>query len=242
MKILFSPSEGKIMPNASFSKTSVKLESSVIDSALKAYQTYLKSASEAEIAKLFGSKRIDLEVLNLCQNCHSAPTIEAIKLYSGVGYKALDFNSLESSAKSYILKNLYIFSNLFGAIRADYKLPFYNLHQGCGVGAFSLNALYKALKVELDKMFCEAEVIDLRAEAYIKAYGLDSKHYIAQFLKQGKKISHYAKHYRGIYARAMAQGNITKGADLEHLEIPNLALIDIKCAKNATILTYEAKI
>lgn len=241
VKILFSPSEGKNKPQNT-TKTSHNTLSHILDSqAVREYITFLQTASESEIASLFGSKILDMYDFALSQNLPTSPRVEAIKLYSGVGYKALDFESLDFKAQSYVRENLYIFSNLFGAVRADEPLPYYNLHQGKGTGAFSLKNLYKDLKAKIDKILCGEEVLDLRAEAYIKAYKCECarQYYQIVFLKNGKKVSHYAKFYRGIYARALAQKGISHLDELVRLKIENLHLCEQQHAQNATILTYE---
>ncbi len=296
MKILFSPSEGKIIPSDRISQSGdsqvFQIESDAVSlaakEAVKQYIAFLQSGDESEITTLFGSKKLDLDELALAQNCLSSPRIEAIRLYNGVGYKALDFESLDSQTKSYMRENLYIFSNLFGMVRADtllpyynlhqgkgkgafalktlYKnlkpsideilendevldlraradtlLPYYNLHQGKGKGAFALKTLYKNLKPSIDEILENDEVLDLRAEAYLKVYQVDKcKHYTqVVFLKNGKRVSHYAKHYRGIYARVVAQKGVDSSRELEHLAFDELSLYDKKAFENATILTYE---
>lgn len=249
MKILFSPSEGKIIPSDRISQSGdsqvFQIESDAVSlaakEAVKQYIAFLQSGDESEITTLFGSKKLDLDELALAQNCLSSPRIEAIRLYNGVGYKALDFESLDSQTKSYMRENLYIFSNLFGMVRADTLLPYYNLHQGKGKGAFALKTLYKNLKPSIDEILENDEVLDLRAEAYLKVYQVDKcKHYTqVVFLKNGKRVSHYAKHYRGIYARVVAQKGVDSSRELEHLAFDELSLCDKKAFENATILTYE---
>ncbi|HCD72999.1 YaaA family protein [Helicobacter typhlonius] len=241
IKILFSPSEGKNKPQNT-TKTSHNALSHILDSqAVREYVTFLQTASERDISAIFGSKILDMHDLALSQNLFASPKIEAIRLYSGVGYKALDFESLDFKAQSYVRENLYIFSNLFGAVRADTLLPYYNLHQGKGVGAFSLKNLYKDLKAKIDKILCGEEVLDLRAEAYIKAYKCECarQYYQIVFLKNGKKVSHYAKFYRGLYARSLAQKNIKSLENLENLRFDFINLSDVVITQNATILTYE---
>lgn len=247
MKILFSPSEGKIKPTKH--QDSSKLQAYLAKSpptqeALQAYLHFLSSASEEQICHIFGTKTLSLDDLSLTQNLLSSPHTEAICLYNGVGYKALDFASLPQNSKDYLFNRLLIFSNLFGAINANMPLPYYNLHQGKGKGAFELKNLYKALKKSLEELLAPYEVLDLRAQAYIKAYEpskTPQSHYQVQFLKNGKAVSHYAKFYRGIYARAMALNNIQNLAQLESLRIQNLALISKEVVKNISILTYEVQ-
>lgn len=241
IKILFSPSEGKNKPQ-NMAKTLYNASSCILDSqAVREYMAFLQTASEKEIASLFGSKILDMRDLALSQNLFVSPRIEAIRLYSGVGYKALDFENLDSKAQDYLYKNLYIFSNLFGAVRADEPLPYYNLHQGKGIGAFSLKNLYVNSKAKIDEILSGEEVLDLRAEAYIKAYKCEyaKQYYQIVFLKNGRKVSHYAKFHRGIYARAIAQKAISHLDELLTLEIENLHFCKKEYIQNATILTYE---
>lgn len=248
MKILLSPSEGKIIPSRISKGEDIQVFqtqsgaiSLAVQKAVKEYVAFLQSGDESEIATLFGTQKLDLDELALAQNCLSSPCIEAIRLYNGVGYKALNFESLDSQAMAYMREHLYIFSNLFGMLRADTPLPYYNLHQGKGKGAFALKTLYKNLKPSIDELLEQDEVLDLRAEAYLKVYQVDKcKHYTqVVFLKNGKRVSHYAKHYRGIYARVVAEKGVDSSRELEHLAFDELSLCDKKAFENATILTYE---
>ena len=242
MKIFFAPSESKNIPHNSPYCLNSYIADTLHSNALNAYLQFLQKASESEIMAVFGSKSLDLQDLALCQNLLQAPTLEAIRLYSGVAYKALDFESLESAAQEYIRENLYIFSNLFGMVRADEPLAYYNLHQGKGREVFALKTLYEGLKPALDIFFQDCEVLDLRAEAYIKVYPLKHCKISAQvvFLKNGKKVSHYAKFYRGLYARAIAQQGISSIEQLAGLKLDSLKLLSTQHSQNATILTYEA--
>lgn len=247
MKILFAPSEGKVIPqdlHKSHLHKALGEDSCLlppIRAALEAYREYLMHAPESKIATLFGSKALDMHTLALCQNILNTPRIQAIELYNGVAYKALDFEHLDTRAKAYICENVYIFSNLFGAVQAGEYLPYYNLHQGKGVGAFELKTLYRGLKAYLDAHFKDSQVLDLRPEIYMKAYSPSVHCHKVEFLKNAKKLSHYAKFYRGLYVRTLAQMGITSTSELEKLEFPSLKLIDFKQLQNATILTYDIR-
>lgn len=259
MKILFSPSQSKNIPqdmcDCADSIESIKNTESAkafnvpyaITShrAIESYLDFLRNASDTEIANIFGHKTLaskqDIKHLALCQNCLSSPRLEAISLYNGVAYKALDFHTLSAQAQDFIRTHLYIFSNLFGVVRADVALPFYHLYQGRGKGAFALKALYKDISLRIDEVLRGCEVLDLRAEAYINVYKpMDCKsYYQVIFLKNGKKLSHYAKYYRGLYARHIAMSQIRALKDLEYLHIDSLTLRECIYKENATILTYE---
>lgn len=212
MQILFSPSEAKLSPeeitNASTTKKSI-LEDSLWggqvarNANINAYLNALEESSE--LTKIFGTKRVDMDMLASCLELANAPRIEALKLYSGVAYKALDFASLEKKAQDFLLESTLIFSNLFGLVRGFDPLPYYHLNQNYRSKNLSLNALYKAQRDEISA-FLDKIIIDLRAGVYIKAYPLKSAnfyqpHYI---LPIPKGTSHQAKLYRGLALRELA--------------------------------------
>ena len=212
MQILFSPSEAKLSPeeitNISTTKKSI-LEDTLWggqvarNANISAYLNALQKSSE--LTKIFGTKRVDMDMLTSCLELANAPRIEALRLYSGVAYKALDFASLENKAQDFLLESTLIFSNLFGLVRGFDPLPYYHLNQNYRSKNLSLNALYKAQRDEISA-FLDKIIIDLRAGIYAKAYPLKSAnfcqpHYI---LPIPKGTSHQAKLYRGLALRELA--------------------------------------
>lgn len=245
-KILFSPSEGKIYPSHHQRDYSSLFDLSFVsDKALKAYMAMLQTESEERICAVLGSKKIDLEELSLLQNLYNAPRVESIRLYNGVAYKALGFEELDSQTKHYLYERVYIFSNLFGVLKAKDLIPYYNVHQGKGFGDFGLKKIYQDTKALLDKEFSQGTILDLRAEAYVKVYPICKKpasdYYQIVFLKNGKKVSHYAKWYCGVYLRTLAIHQINNLENLLALEIPYLKYCGEKITQNATILTYDVQ-
>lgn len=212
MQILFSPSEAKLSPEEITNISTTK--KSILEDALWGGQVarnaninaYLNALQESsELTKIFGTKRVDMDMLASCLELANAPRIEALKLYSGVAYKALDFASLEKKAQDFLLESTLIFSNLFGLVRGFDPLPYYHLNQNYRSKNLSLNALYKAQRDEISA-FLDKIIIDLRAGVYVKAYPLKSAnfcqpHYI---LPIPKGTSHQAKLYRGLALRELA--------------------------------------
>ncbi len=249
MIILFSPSEGKNPPQ----DTSLNTKDTQIDAlfsnakykqkAIDSYIQALKQCDNATICKIFGTKTLKLEDLSLCQNLLKTPRMPAIELYSGVAYKALDFKNLSADSQHFLLYNVFICSNLFGFVRAGDNLPFYNLHQNKGFGAFELKAIYKAQKENMDSFLVDKAVLDLRAQAYIKVYEPEIPHLRAEFLHNGKALSHYAKHYRGLYLKELskhyAKDSHLNLKNLEHLTFQNLTLKDINHKNHIKTLVYE---
>lgn len=174
---------------------------------INAYLEILRQANHSELAKIFGTKRVNLDVLSACLEMLHSPRIEALRLYRGVAYKALDFESLEAGAQDFLRKSTLIFSNLFGVVRGGDRLPYYHLNQNYRSEKLSLQSLYNAQRREIDTLLDSAEIIiDLRAGVYVKAYPLKARpHYI---LPIPKGTSHQAKLHRGVALRNLATASL----------------------------------
>lgn len=213
MKILLSPSESKWNPAEIIGDD--KCGASLLDDVMwggknarnahiQAYLSTLQNALDDELCKVFGTKVLSLETLKLCSEILSSPRIQAIELYNGVAYKALDFGSLDSSAQGFLLDSVLITSNLFGLVRASDRLPFYHLNQNYRSSTLSLRKIYQAQQEEIDGLLsAEANeiIIDLRAQVYVKAYPIKLPHYT---LNLPSKVSHQAKYHRGLALRELA--------------------------------------
>ena len=206
MKILLSPSETKIFPQTS-NTNSINTDKmwGGFQARICHAQNYLKklqTSPDTELQKIFGKKNIPLDYLSLAQQLFSSPTIEAIKLYNGVAFKALEFATLTPKQQDFILENVCIFSNLFGMVRAKDLLPYYHLNQNYSSDELSLKLIYAKQKDDIDSFLQDEEIIDLRAGIYIKAYPINAPHWI---LKLPKNSSHQAKLHRGLALRQLAQ-------------------------------------
>lgn len=245
MKILFSPSEGKNSTKIISKEDSFDFLDTLAVGGEELKQNVFRyieilSSEDSVLCKLFGSKNLNsksiLDEMSLCSNMGKSSRIEAIRLYDGVAYKALDFSHLSSNSQEYIFKNVLIFSNLFGMVRADDGLPFYKYNQNFKYNDFGLAQFYKKLTPKIDRYLQDEKILDLRAEIYIKAYEIKGEHTRVEFLKNGKKVSHYAKYYRGIYLKELSE---KQSDNLEDMQIKDLELIDVKHHKNITTLIYE---
>ncbi len=240
MKIFFSPSEGKHKPHIQNADQKLQLESligyRIIQEFLKSYLEFLKQGDDFEICKLFGSKKIDLDILELCTKILDSECMQAIRLYNGVAYDVLSFDHLELSAQEFLYQRVYIFSNLFGAVSARSVLPFYKFNQNYKNKNLGISLLYSKLKEALDEEFGQEDILDLRAEIYIKSYESRGRVLRPVFLKNGKKLSHFAKYYRGVMLRSIAKAQIDDLDLIEGMAIKDLKCIDrsIKKSKNAS--------
>ncbi|PAF48515.1 hypothetical protein BKH46_01005 [Helicobacter sp. 12S02634-8] len=261
MKILFSPSEGKRHTEISRAQADFSFLDDLPSKgeALRAHiarYRELLNQDDTIIAKMLGFKHLGsqgaMDELLLCTHLGKTSTIEAIRLYDGVSYKALDFENLPQRAQEYVLGHTLICSNLFGLVRASDKLAFYKCNQNFKFQDFSLQTLYKRLAPIIDVYLGDALILDLRAEIYIKAYPLKGRNIRIEFYQDGKKISHYAKYYRGLYLRALSlEMSSLKGErieemeperiemQLERLEIQGARLAKKDSHHNTTTLVYQ---
>ena len=239
MIVLFSPSEDKNFiykenHNKSFDFLNHLLFSDLSThrlEILKKYIDFLKQSPSSDLARIFGLKSLkNLDLLSACSNIDCANTIESIYLYSGTAFKALDVESMSKAGLDFVKNNVIIFSNLFGAIRAKDRIPYYKLKQGESFLNIDINDIYKGFDGFLDNHLKNKKILDLRAGFYTKAYKINTAHTKIEFIKNGKKATHYAKFYRGLLLRNLAiNGEI----------LYPFKLISSKISGFTTILEYE---
>jgi cytoplasmic iron level regulating protein YaaA (DUF328/UPF0246 family) len=164
----------------------------------------------------------------------------AIKRYDGVAYDYLDFNSLHAKAKEYLKSNAIIFSNLYGPILGGDTIANYKVKQANNIGEFVPDKFYKdRFSYQLDLYLGNSDILDLRAGYYDKFYEVKKPYTTLKFLKEGKVVSHWAKAYRGLVLRAVAQNNISSMKEFMALEIDGLSVTEIKVIKNKTEIIYD---
>ena len=239
MKILLAPAEVKLdggnhipicKENFSFPNLYIKrLE------VLEDYEKLLKDSTLEELSKWFGLKNIK-DVKKYSKSLKDKPTMKAITRYTGVAFEALGYNNLNSNAQEYIDNNVLIFSNLFGVLKAKDNIPDYKYKQGSKLPNIDVEKHYKeSIKDTLDK-YLDDEVIDIRAGYYDKFYKPTTSTITYKFLKDGKVVSHWAKHYRGLLLKQLATNNIENFTQLMNLEIDGLQLVEIQEKKNIKTL------
>lgn len=244
MKILYSPSEAKsikspfkgtLKDNLSFENLYKKrLE------VVKKYDHFLKNSPIKDVSKILGLKK-EIEI-NTYKNMDilSGDLELAILRYSGVGFNYLDFSSLDDNAKGVLFDSFLIFSNLFGPLKADDKIPLYKLKQGETIGGFEPSKHYKThFSSALDEWIGDDLLVDLRAGFYEKFYTPKVPKISMKFLKNGRAVSHYAKAYRGVVARALVSHNPKNEKELNHIEIPNLSIAHIEKKGKNSLYIYD---
>ena len=244
MKILLAPAETKIKGGDSlpYNKNNFYFKSfhNLRDEIVNEYEQLLKNSSIEELSKWFGLKNLK-ECERYAKSILTKPTIKAIRRYTGVAFEALGYELLSKSEQQYCDNNVILFSNLFGVLKADDLIPDYKFKQGNELSNIDVIKRYKEdIKLELDT-YLKDEVIDLRAGFYDKFYKPTAPTITYKFLKDGKVVSHWAKYYRGLLVKALAQNNITSFAELMNLNIDGLKLIEIQEKKNVKTFIMEIK-
>lgn len=242
MKILFSPSEGKSQGGngAPVNQESFFLQS-LYETRLipvREYQAFVDSASTDELKKIFGTKD-DQVVDRFKKDIFSLPTQKAVERYVGVAYDYLQYDSLDAQAQHYIDENVIIFSNIFGPIKAGDMIPEYKFKQGSKLPDFSIENYFKEHFTPALDAYLQHDIIDLRAGFYEKFYTIKAPYLTFKFLKEGKVVSHWAKAYRGIILKTLAQKGIDTIDQFMKTPVPGLNLIDIKTIKNKTEILFE---
>ncbi len=164
----------------------------------------------------------------------------AVERYQGVAYDYLEYEKLDNIAKEYVKKNTIIFSNLYGPIYAGDMIANYKVKQGNKIGDIEPDKYYKdRFTYQLDLLLTDDDILDLRAGYYDKFYKPNKPYTTLKFLKNGKVVSHWAKAYRGLVLKAVANANVKNMNEFKKLEIDGLNIHEIKTIKNKTEIVYN---
>ena len=142
----------------------------------------------------------------------TAPTLPALRRYTGVLYDALDVDSLRGAEASRADARLAVGSALFGLLRAGDRIPAYRLSATSKLpGSPALATRWRpALERALAEMAHRELVVDLRSGAYVGLGRLDAAIRVDVVAEKpdGTRavVSHFNKAHKGRLARALAAG------------------------------------
>jgi len=148
-------------------------------------------------------------------------SISAALAFKGEVYRALDAETLNVEAQTYLNENIFLLSGLYGMLRPTDAIMLYRLEMGSKLDVNGSKNLYGFWKEILTPFFnsklSEDEfILNLASNEYAKV--LDKKKLKVPLIevefqdyKDGKlkKIMMYFKHARGAMARFCAENNIT---------------------------------
>ncbi|XPV68714.1 MAG: YaaA family protein [Halarcobacter sp.] len=203
------------------------------------YEDFINNSTIEELSSWFGLKKLE-DVAKYKTSLKDKPTMKAINRYSGVAFDALAYNSLDKRIQNYIDENVVIFSNLFGPLLAKDLIPDYKYKQGAKLPNINVEKFYMDNFTEKLDDFVADEVIDLRAGFYEKFYKVKKANVLTfKFIKDGKVVSHWAKHYRGKVLQEIAKNGIKNHSEFMNMQIPGLKLKEIQEKNNIRLLIME---
>ena len=184
--------------------------------AIAADLVALSSDREAAMAALKLGPKLAAEV-DANAELLSSPTMPALDRYTGVLYDALDAPSLPASARG----RLAVGSALFGVVGGLDMIPRYRLSggsklprrdaSGSGAGAEGSKLTEPAPTMRArwgaaitDALADEPFVVDLRSGAYLNLGKVPGAVTATVVTTEGKVVSHFNKHHKGLLARALA--------------------------------------
>ena len=119
-------------------------------------------------------------------------------------------------------------------------MKYHKLHQGEAIEGFKPEGFYKeAFSNAIDDWIADEPLLDLRAHFYEKFYQPKNAYMSMKFLKGGKVVSHFAKAYRGVILRRIAQLRPNSEEALQHIEFENLRIVEIHRKKLMQEYVYE---
>lgn len=142
----------------------------------------------------------------------TAPTLPAIRRYTGVLYDALDIESLRATEATRAGARLAIGSALFGLVRALDPIPAYRLSASSKLpGRPALATRWRpVLEPVLADLAARQLVVDLRSGAYVGLGRLASAVRVDVLAEHpdGRRsvVTHFNKAHKGRLARALASG------------------------------------
>jgi cytoplasmic iron level regulating protein YaaA (DUF328/UPF0246 family) len=114
-------------------------------------------------AQILGLGPKNMDYLESNRALLDSATLPAIERYTGVVFDALDYASLSDSSRAVAHQSLWIFSALFGPLRATDPIPRYRLSFDTRIPGESLKARWLP---QADRMWADTFTIDLRSEGY----------------------------------------------------------------------------
>jgi cytoplasmic iron level regulating protein YaaA (DUF328/UPF0246 family) len=139
----------------------------------------------------------------------SSPTLPAIERYTGVLYDAIEVESLDAAARSFIDGYVVIHSALFGLVGANDPLPAYRFSHDTRIPGTSLARLWR----DANAAVLAAQsglVLDLRSESYVHLGPAgDGSYFLRAVTEDGegvrRALNHFNKHGKGELIRRLAQ-------------------------------------
>ena len=215
MLVLLPPSETKAIGGDGAPLVLEELSFSELTRTRERVQRALVGLSQSptRAAKVLGlgARQQDEVVRN--QQLLEAPTMPAIRRYTGVLYDSLDYASLRKSERARADARLAVGSALFGVVRASDPIPAYRLSGDARLPRLgTLGSVWKpALGPVLADVARDELVVDLRSGAYRSLAPVDDAVTVRVLTERpdGSRsvVSHFNKATKGVLARLLARSS-----------------------------------
>lgn len=214
--ILLPPSEGKASGRRGRSLDVDDLSFPDLNPRREAVLSALADASARDDAlSVLGAPRGAAAQVAANTALLTAPTLRVSRLYTGVLYDALGFESLDAGAKRRAGRRLVVVSALFGALRFGDRVPAYRLSMDVdlpGVGKLAA-AWREPLERVLPGAVGRGLVVDMRSSTYVAAWrptgSLAERTVAVRVVRDsdGRRtaVSHMAKRTRGLVTRHLLE-------------------------------------
>lgn len=136
----------------------------------------------------------------------TAPTLQALSLYTGIVYDNLSYATLPPAARSRADKSLVVASALFGLLRPQDRVPSYRLSGGTVLPG--LGGLAPRWRPVLEPLLADGFVVDLRSGAYANLARVPGACEVRVLRDEGgvrSVVSHDNKWTKGLLARALCE-------------------------------------
>ncbi len=216
--ILLPPSEGKAAPRRGKPLDDATLSFPVLTDARKAVRETLIDLCTNDpdrAAEVLGLSAGQRDLVDLNAGIDSAPTARADRVYTGVLYDALGFDTLSPAAKRRAGSRVAVTSSLFGLVRPGDRIPAYRLSGDAvlpGVGSVA-GVWRDALGEAVAEALGAGLLVDLRSSTYAAFWRppatLGRKVATVRVLHEvaGRRqvVSHFNKATKGRLVRALLE-------------------------------------
>ena len=217
MLILLPPSEGKTAPTRGKPlDLSALAHPSLTDVRRRVVEALVTTSQRPDAAAILGIGHTQLDLLDHNRDLESAPTARADRVYTGVLYDALGFDSLSPAARRRSATRVAIVSSVFGLVRPTDRIPAYRLSGDAslpGLGSVA-GAWREVLGGAVRESLGDGLLVDLRSGTYTAFWrpspDLARRVATVRVLHEtgGRRtvVSHFNKATKGRLVRALLEG------------------------------------
>lgn len=171
----------------------------------------------------------------------TSPTMPALDRYTGVLYDALDAANLSPAARS----RLAVGSALFGVVGGEDMIPAYRLSGGSKLpgadgAAPTMRARWGRAITEALTGGDHGLIVDLRSGAYMNLGKVPGAVMATVLTTEGKVVSHFNKHHKGLLARALAEAAGPVESLDDAVAVARDAGLDAKADDGGIVVTMPA--